>query len=488
MRWFPTAVAAAALAVAIVEVSWGLQDLDPVDVTLTAGALLALALRTTLMGRDWAAGRRRLERLAHYDDVTGLRSRAWLSASLPERLEAGQVVGVIMLDIDRFKLINDGLGHHVGDRVLAVVGERLRRIAATDEVVRLGGDEFLVLVGPRSPLALTALAERFRTELAQPVTFESYALRPTASIGVAPTTLGAAASDLLRDADAALYRAKESGRDVVVTSDDDLRQRSARRTAIAELLPTAIARGELTLHHQPVIDAATGQVVLVEALARWTSPTLGVVTPSEFVPVAAQHGLIGALDRSVVEQACASVAHLDRTPGHQGVAVSVNVSTSRLGHLDFADGVMTALRRSGVAPERLVLEVTESALLDPDGIEMGQLRQLVGAGVSLAVDDFGSGYSALGYLRGAPVSLLKLDPSFTARLDRSARPTLVGAMIDMAHELGIRVAGEGVETERQRERLTALGCDLLQGNLFAPPAPLADDVHAGSPPAVHAVA
>ena len=441
---------------------------------LPAGALYQALNHHVRLRREAEA---RLVYQAYHDPLTGLPNRALLLDRLGQALaragRRGEPVALLFLDLDRFKRVNDGLGHAAGDRLLVAVGERLRACArAGDTVARLGGDEFtLLLEGLTDAAEAEAVAAAVAAALEAPVVLDGQPVAVTASIGVALAGPGGAEpAGLLRDADVAMYRAKARGKARVEVFDAAMAAGARERVAFEADLRQAVERGELRLAYQPIVELATGRVVGAEALARWAHPARGVVLPDAFVPLAEETGLIVPLGRWVLAEACRQGrAWQDRFPTPP--TVSVNLSPRQFQQPGLVEEVAAALRSTGLAPDRLQLEITEGAVMaDADGA-VATLRQLRGLGVRLAIDDFGTGYSSLGYLQRFPIDLLKVDRRFVAGLGRDAGDTaIVEAVVGLAHALRLRVVAEGVETVEQAGRLRELGCELGQGYHFGRPA------------------
>jgi diguanylate cyclase (GGDEF)-like protein/PAS domain S-box-containing protein len=381
---------------------------------------------------------------------------------------------VMFLDCDHFKTINDSLGHLAGDKLLVELAHRLEASTRPgDLAARLGGDEFtLFLENVSDVLDAARVAERVQRAMAEPITVEGQELFVTASIGLALSASGyARAEDLLRDADIAMYRAKQQGRARYEVFDPSMRDRAQRRLSLETGLRRAVERQEFTLVYQPVVELATGRLEGFEALLRWAHPERGVLAPAEFIEVAEDTGLIVPIGAWVLHEACRQarawqLAH----PREQPLTISVNLSAQQVTRGSLLDNVSTALRDSGLAARDLRLEVTESVLLD--GIEevTARLERVRTLDVALHMDDFGTGYSSLNYLRRFPLDALKIDRSFVRRLgSRRGDTELVRTIIALAQNLGMGVIAEGVETAAQRDRLVDLGCPLGQGFYFAEP-------------------
>jgi diguanylate cyclase (GGDEF)-like protein len=426
-----------------------------------------------------------LERLALYDPLTGLPNRALFSDRLRQALERrdrGQVTAVYFLDVDRFKRINDSLGHGAGDEVLREVAARIERTLRPDDTVaRFGGDEFTVLcesVG--GVLEAVNVADRLQRELAEPLEAGGAELRLSASIGVTLAERGEDADfwRLVEDADAAMYRAKERGGARTELFDQAMRQRAVQALAIEQELQHALQSGELRLYYQPLVNLESGEMVGAEALIRWEHPKRGLLSPDQFLPVAEESGLIVEVGAWAVGEACRRLRDWDRTGGGASrFGLAVNLSARELTHPDVVTTVLNAVRRSALAPERLTIEVTESAAISDRDSGFRALRELSSAGVKIAIDDFGTGYSSLDHLREMPADILKIDRSFVAGMAaNSPDSALVAAAIAMGRALDMEVVAEGIETAAQMADLRELGCPFGQGYLFARPLP-PEEIH-----------
>jgi diguanylate cyclase (GGDEF)-like protein/PAS domain S-box-containing protein len=414
---------------------------------------------------------------ALHDPLTGLPNRVLFLDRLEHalaRLERRQsLAAILFLDLDRFKLVNDSLGHNVGDELLAAAAPRLRQaVRASDTVARFGGDEFGVLLEDiASEQVAVETAERIAAQFTRPFVLAGGRHFVSTSIGIALARGGEAPQDLIRDADAAMYRAKERGRARHEMFDEMMRARAVARLRIENDLRHALERGELQLHYQPVVSLADRSIRSVEALVRWEHPERGSIGPGEFIPIAEENGLIEPIGRWVLERACRQAmrwagARPDATP----IGISVNLSAVQVARRDLPEIVAGALAGAELDPPCLSLEITETVMLrDADTLNEA-LRALKAIGVRLVLDDFGTGYSSLAYLTRLPLDALKIDRSFVDGLGTETHDTAITeAIIAMARALSLEVIAEGVETPLQMRELTQLGCPLAQGFYFSPP-------------------
>ncbi|MFC4453467.1 EAL domain-containing protein [Deinococcus sonorensis] len=414
------------------------------------------------------AAQAQLEHLAYTDATTGLANRPALLRFLHQEAQEPHC-GVLFIDLDEFKRVNDLYGHAVGDRVLVRMAGRLRRAAPDAFIARYSGDEFVLVT--RDAGALLVLAGHVLSALERPVRVQGAPeVRLTASVGVAWSDAHVEPEELLRRADVAMYSGKAAGKHRVAVYDERSDEARHDRARLADELRAGLARGEVTVAWQPRVRLADGRVMAVEALARWRHPERGTVSPGVFIPVAEESGVIHPLGQAVLRQACRQGQRWAAagTP----VTVAVNVSAMELAREHFLQDVQDALRAEGLAPDLLEIEVTESAAMRDVRANAERLRALRDLGVSVAIDDFGTGYSSLSYLRQLPASVVKVDQSFVRDLTEDLTATeasIVRAVVTLAHGVGMRVVAEGVETETQRRALIALGCQEAQGYLFARP-------------------
>ncbi|HET7486922.1 MAG TPA: EAL domain-containing protein [Acidimicrobiales bacterium] len=416
--------------------------------------------------------------LANHDTLTGLPNRALvldrLEHALARTSRGNGSVGVLFVDLDRFKVVNDTLGHSIGDEVLIRIGERLlAAVRPGDTVGRLAGDEFVVVCEDVEDVHLLSIAERVAATIERPLSLYGRDAVITASIGVAQVSGDVRAEDLLRDADVAMYRAKERGRARIEVFDRTIRARLLERLETEQALRRAIQRDELRLHYQPIVSSADGRLLAVEALVRWEHPERGLVPPAEFIPVAEETGLILPIGRWVLKEACSQLGRWQQDdPSLCRLQMGVNLSARQFTDPDIVSDVAAALEHAGIAPGALSLEITESVLMEEAEATAETLRGLKDLGVCLSIDDFGTGYSSLSYLKRFPVDVLKIDRSFVDGLGVDPDDhAIVAAVVGLAHSLGLEVVGEGVETALQLDELRRLGCDAAQGYLIARPQP-----------------
>jgi diguanylate cyclase (GGDEF)-like protein len=427
--------------------------------------------------------------LGLHDPLTGLPNRRLLGDRIDRAIartrREGGTFAVLMIDLDRFKQINDEHGHEHGDRVLREVGARLAHTVRPDDTIaRFGGDEFVaVCEAINSDADLELITERLLSAAAAPIRSHDVRVSVGASIGVARAGPDDDPETLLHEADLAMYEAKRRGRNTWTRFDDELARSAHRHAHLVSELRRAIAAGDLEVAYQPEVDLQRGGVAGYEALVRWYHPDLGPVRPDELIAAAEQSDLIASLGALVLDRACTQAARWPVTDGRGAPSISVNVSARELADPDLADRVLEVLARRGLPGTRLCLELTESSLIEGAAAAEARLNRLHAAGVRLAIDDFGTGFASLTYLQRLPVQQVKIDRSFVQHLPASHEDdVIVTSVLNLAHNLDLTVVAEGIETEAQLRFLRTLGCDMGQGYLLGRPSP-ADELLPG---AVHA--
>ena len=441
----------------------------------TAALLVGISIAGFVVRRE-SFQARQLADQAMFDPLTGLANRSLLHDRLEHEIELSkrehQSFGVILMDLDRFKEVNDTLGHNVGDELLREVGRRLKEtVRAEDTVARLGGDEYVVLIHNLDPQGAPSIANKVLSALDKPFHWKNQSIDLNASLGLTfyPSQCGDA-SGLLRCADIAMYVAKRAGKGYALYSQDQERTNRGDLSLKSELRE-AIQTDQLCLHYQPQIDHRSQRIVGLEALVRWNHPQRGFLSPDSFIPLAEDMGLIGSLTHWVLRTALTQLVALHQQ-GHL-LTMAVNLSARNLHDMELPASVLALLAESGASPEYLTLEITESAVMaNPiDGLAI--LTELDRMGVTLAIDDFGTGYSSLAYLKRLPVDELKIDKSFvTDMAENDNDAVIVRSTIDLAHNLGLKVTAEGVETQSAWDVLEILGCDCSQGYFMGRPMPV----------------
>jgi diguanylate cyclase (GGDEF)-like protein/PAS domain S-box-containing protein len=418
---------------------------------------------------------RQLTRQAFHDGLTGLANHALFRDRVQHALIAAgrhpTGVAVLFLDLDGFKTVNDSLGHAAGDLLLLAVADRLRYcVRPGDTVARLGGDEFAVLIDEASESAATSAASRVLMALDDPMMVDNREVAVTASIGIVMGDAGGDADQLLRQADTAMYAAKAAGKNRYLLYQPHMHDSVVERLELGMELQLALARGQLTLRYQPIVNLADGATAGVEALVRWEHPDRGLILPGAFIPIAEDTGLIEPIGRWVLDNACQQ-ARAWQLNGVASRRMSVNLSGRQLQNPKVVDDVRGALQRSGLDPGKLILEITESVLMSDTAESLDRLRALKDLGVQISIDDFGTGYSSLSYLRRFPVDALKIDKSFVDDLRGRSDDTyaFVRAIVELGHTLRLETVAEGIEQVHQWEALREIGCDFGQGYLFARP-------------------
>jgi diguanylate cyclase (GGDEF)-like protein/PAS domain S-box-containing protein len=447
--------------------------------TVEHGDVLCLIFRDVSQRKQAEARlldqQRRLEHLANHDVLTALPNRLYLNFRLPGMLAEAkrehQALAVCYLDVDNFKNINDTSGHDTGDEFLRALAERLRNVVASgDLVARISGDEFVIVSAARDPRVFDAIARRITAHLREPIHVGGRDVPVSVSMGIAVYPQdGEEASELLRNADIALYQAKERGRDNYQFFVHEMNERVRERTRLEQALRDALAGEQIGVEYQPVIDLRSGRIAALEALARWRHPTLGQVPPTQFIPIAEEAGLIVELGEHVLRQVCLQIA-VWRMSGVPAVPVAVNVSAQQLQRSNIRDRVLAICSETGIQPRLLQLELTESALMRDIDRQIAPLEGLRAAGVRISIDDFGTGYSSLSYLKHLPIDHLKIDRSFVRDMAVDANDAaIVSAIIGMARSLRLETIAEGVETSQHALRLASLGCTMAQGYYYSGP-------------------
>ena len=475
------ATAAMVITVSAHQLGWH-QRVVIVGAVLIAAFVVARQLLGLRANDRLLAGVRRqqaeLEHLAMHDPLTGLANRARFGTVLAERLDAHRNASVLLVDIDDFKMVNDTMGHAVGDQLLFEVAQRLRHHSAVSHLPsRLGGDEFAVLLDVEDPVEAEEAAARILAALAVPFRVGEHQLLANASIGVALAGAGDSADEVLRNADIAMYAAKAAGKASWARFEPRMRNEVVNHARLGSELHNAIIRHELYLAYQPVFDIVTGGMSGAEALVRWRHPVRGNVSPADFIPVAERSGLIVPLGSWVLREACEQLAEWHAEYGPAAIrSINVNVAARQLRDSGFVDEVAVVLSDTGLIPANLVLEVTESSVLDGRQVRE-TLQSLHELGVRLALDDFGTGQSSLSLLRAFPVDVLKLDKSFVDGIcdgEDRGRLAVAAAVAQLAEYLDLYAVAEGIETAAQLERLRAMGYRLGQGYFMAKPLPPAE--------------
>ena len=420
----------------------------------------------------------RIVHMARHDALTDLPNRTMFRERLEyelKRIKRGDALAVLCLDLDHFKSVNDTLGHPVGDELLKVVAERLRRcIREPDTIARLGGDEFaIIMTGMHAPTDPVLLAKRIREAIIKPYILDGHQILADISIGISLAPIDATEPDLLlKNADMALYGAKADGRGTYRFFEPEMDARMKARRELDMDLRKALANGEFGLHYQPLVNIQNNEITAFEALLRWNHPVRGLVPPAEFIPIAEETGLIIPLGEWVLRGACQETANWPTN-----IKVAVNLSPAQLNSRNFTEVVVNALAASGMSANRLQLEITETVLLQNTFNTLATLQKLRALGVQIALDDFGTGYSSLSYLRSFPFDKIKIDRSFIQDLMSGTEPlAIVHAIAGLAKSLNMISTAEGVETKQQLEALQALGCIEMQGYLFSHARPPAEIV------------
>jgi diguanylate cyclase (GGDEF)-like protein/PAS domain S-box-containing protein len=452
------------------------RDVEVVLASVTYGGRPA----TQILTRDITERRRAEEQLLHdafHDSLTGLPNRALFIDHLKLavdhcRRRRGYLFAVLFIDLDRFKVINDSLGHMIGDQLLSAIAHRLEIcLRDGDTIARLGGDEFTILLdGIKDYSDAQRVAERVQEVLEQPFTLAGRELFVTASVGIKYSGGGEQPEDLLRDADTAMYCAKALGKAQSQVFDTRMHARALTLLEIESDLRRAMEREEFEIYYQPIVALESGRISGFEALVRWSHPERGLISPSDFIPIAEETGLVIQIDRWVLKQACLQMRRWQEAlPVTGRMKISVNLSCKQFMQPTIVEQVLEILRETGLDPCSLKLEITESVMMEKGDYAMSVLEQLSKAGIELSLDDFGTGYSSLSYIHHFPVSTLKIDQSFIKRIGGEQNGEIVRAVIALARNLGLEVVAEGIETVMQLDQLKALGCEQGQGYYFSKP-------------------
>ncbi|MBV9461356.1 MAG: EAL domain-containing protein [Bradyrhizobium sp.] len=414
----------------------------------------------------------KIEHMAHHDSLTGLANRVMLEQALAQPAR-GRMIAVHHLDLDRFKAVNDTFGHHAGDTLLKIVAARLRELVrASDTIARMGGDEFVIVQSPiAAPDEAALLAKRVIAAMADPFEIDGHQAAVGASVGIAISPRdGDASEQLLRNADLALYRAKEDGRGTFRFFETGMDHNMQTRRSMEQDMRKALPAGEFELYYQPVVNLRTSAISGFKALIRWNHPARGLISPATFIPLAEESGFIVPLGEWVIRQACLTAA---RWPEHLHVAV--NISASQFHSAGLLQVIVGGLDTAGLDPKRLDIEITETVLLQDKEATLSILHQLRALGIRIAMDDFGTGYSSLTYLQSFPFDKIKIDRSFVKDITENAGSlNIVRAVASLANGMGMTATAEGVETNEQLDRITAEGCTEMQGYLFSRPLPARD--------------
>ncbi len=469
------AVSARSLEWRIAHVNGSWMTVDNVGTNLLAEPVIGGLVLNTRDVTEQAVIKHQYMHQAFHDPLTDLANRSLflyqVGSALARAARPGTPVTVMFLDLDNFKTVNDSLGHAEGDRMLVEAAHRLSRcVRESDVIARLGGDEFAVLVEQIDDDGdVLAIADRIRDALAQPFELVGRQVTVSASIGIARNGAQCTTSDLVRNADLAMYVAKTRGKGQYVLFEPSMHQAVLERLVVEVDLRRAIEREEFFLEYQPIVVLETGEIIGAEALVRWCCRERGTVPPSVFIPIAEETGLITALGRWVLRRACRTAKQWERERGTT-MRITVNLSGRQLQEPGVVEDVRLALVDSGLDPSHLVLEITESMLMHNTDLSMARLMALKSLGISLAIDDFGTGYSSLSYLQRYPIDILKIDKAFVDVIDRGGEgPVLASAIVALGETLRLNTVAEGIERESQRAQLIALGCELGQGYLFSKP-------------------
>ncbi len=458
------------------EVVWVLWSVSTTDSKNEQSNLIFQILNIT----SRKSAEEKLQHDATHDVLTGLPNRKYFMSELVDALEKMQTetfynVSVLFIDLDRFKIVNDSLGHHIGDELLVGIADRLRDcVRPTDMVARLGGDEFTILVeGGYNPAEVITIAERIQAKFAIPFDLSGHKVYSSASIGILHASeKHLAAEDMMRDADTAMYQAKRAGKARHEVFDEDMHTEAKETLQIETELRRAIENDELTVFYQPIFSISADKIEGFEALARWNHPTLGVISPGKFIPLAEELGLIGTLGEQILRKSCSQFFPLLGEPEHESLSLSVNLSCKQFAQINLVERIRAILDETGFPIKNLKLEITESVFFEYKDNAVRMLHELRDLGIDINIDDFGTGYSNLSYLLRMPISTLKIDRSFISSFEENKiNMEIVQTIMMMARNLKLKVTAEGVENKEQLSELKKLNCDSAQGFLFAHPMP-----------------
>lgn len=425
---------------------------------------------------------KKIKKLAYYDILTGLPNRTYLNETLKNELEVAKTSGiggvVFFIDVDNFKILNDTFGHGFGDEILVDIGKRFKELVGEDKfIARLGGDEFIILLkNINDRTVIDNILNEIVSSFEKPFYIEEKEFYLTISIGV---TLypkdGDNLDELLKNADTAMYRAKDSGRARYVYFEKDMNEKSFEKMQMQNKLRNAIENDELVLYYQPKVDLKNNEIIEYEALIRWISPDYGFVPPDRFISIAEESGLISKLGAWVFERACEFSKKINNN-SKDNIIVSVNVSVVELMNVNYISTIKKILEKIEVNPKSIGIEITETALMESFETNEAILNELIELGIQVSLDDFGTGYSSLNYLKKIPTNILKIDKSFVDDIKNDEiDETIIKAIIEIAHKLNLEVVAEGVETEEQKDKLKEYKCDQIQGYLISKPLP-EDDI------------
>jgi diguanylate cyclase (GGDEF)-like protein len=452
------------------------KPIDFKDLEITLKKTLKFVQKIKQQQQQLLEAQAKLKHDAFHDSLTNLPNREWLLNLLQHNIDLKKrrpnySYAVLFLDLDRFKIINDSLGHSAGDDLLKQVANKLQRcLRKPDTIARFGGDEFVLLLEDvKSIHEVIQITQRIQNVLSEPIIIKNYEIHTRLSIGIVFSEEDySKPEEVIRDADAAMYRAKAQGKGNYVIFDPKMQASVVESLELEHDLRQGMQSQELFLHYQPIFSISTNQIVAFEALARWQHFQKGWISPKKFIPIAEETGLIGPLGIFVFEQACLQLRQWELKYLNQPISLNINFSPMQFRQPDLIKGIEETLTSTGVNPHQIKLEITESCLLDNDGTSVQILNRFKELGMSLCIDDFGTGYSSLSRLHQFPIDTLKIDRFFLKRTQNPKNWETIKLIIALAHSLDINVVAEGVETVEQLEQLKALHCEFGQGYLFSP--------------------